>query len=245
MIINVWSTPRTGSVWYSYYLNSIHLDSIYVNELFNRHHMKNYYMISSDGKMFGLTDYEDNAYYLEYFIDNGSINFKKVFEPRTRTVDIEEQHRFDLLKKYSSKNKTILHNHIDPINPEIRQYLMDMSTKNYYLYRKDKRAQLGSYVIAYSTKQFGQMIKGEFTDRVDDIDPKVLENLVDRIKTLDTILENLKDFNAEIIAYEDIEFFETDGFPRKQNKDYRVRLSQKMLDLIERLVTEYESTKNS
>ena len=79
MIINVWSTPRTGSVWYSYYLNKIkYPNSMYINELFNKHHMKNYYMRNADGLMFSLDNYEENAYYLEYFIDNGTININKV-----------------------------------------------------------------------------------------------------------------------------------------------------------------------
>jgi len=243
MIINVWSTPRTGSVWYSYYLKSIYSDSTYINELFNKHHMKNYYMRNNDGLMFALNNYEENAYYLEYFIDSGSINFKKVFEPRTRTPDEEENHRFALLRQYSSDKKTIMHNHVDPINPEIRQYLMDIAEKNYYLYRKDKHAQLGSYVIAYSTKQFGQLVKGEFTDKVADIDPTVLCNLVNRIKTFDNIVKSINTSNIEVLAYEDIDFFERDGFPRKQNRDYRIRLSQEMLELVEKLASEYEDTK--
>jgi hypothetical protein len=244
MITNVWSTPRTGSVWYSYYLNKIkHPDSNYINELFNKHHMKNYYMKNTDGLMFSLNDYQKDAYYLEYYLDDGAINFKKIFEPRTRDSDAEEQHRYELLKNYSSNKKTIMHNHVDPINPEIRQYLINIAEQNYYLYRKDKRAQLGSYVIAYSTKQFGQMVEGEFTDQVLDIDSSVLCNLVERIKTLDHIIDNLIDSQSTVLAYEDIEFFEQPGMPRKQNKDYRVRLSQEMLDLVNKLATEYEKSK--
>jgi hypothetical protein len=207
--------------------------------------MKNYHMRSDDGKIFNLNEYKEGSFYLDYCLVDGAFSTQKISEPRIRSVEDEEQYRFDLLKNYSSTKKTIMHNHIDPINPEIRQYLMDMAEKNYYLYRKDKRAQLGSYVIAFSTKQFGQLIKGEFTDRVDDIDPKVLDHLVERIKTLDTIIDNIKNPDDVVIAYEDIEFFERDGFPRKQNRDYRVRLSQEMQDLVERLVTEYESSKNS
>jgi hypothetical protein len=202
--------------------------------------MKNYYMRNADGLMFSLDNYEENAYYLEYFIDNGIINFKKVFEQRTRTADNEEQHRFTLLKQYSSDKKTIMHNHVDPINTEIRQYLMDIAEKNYYLYRKDKHAQLGSYVIAYSTKQFGQLVKGKFTSKVSDIDPLILYNLVNRIKTFDHIIKDLNNSNSEVVSYEDIDFFERDGFPRKQNTDYRIRLSQKMLKLVEKLAYEYE-----
>jgi hypothetical protein len=243
MITNVWSTPRTGSVWYSYYLNKIkYPNSIYINELFNKHHMTNYYMKNADGLMFALNNYENNAYYLEYYLDDGAINFKKIFEPRIRDSDAEEQHRYELLKNYSSDKKTIMHNHVDPINTEIKQYLMDIAEQNYYLYRKDKRAQLGSYVIAYSTKQFGQLIEGEFTDKVLDIEPKVLHSLVKRIKTLDDIINNLNDPKAIILAYENIEFFEQPGLPRKQNKDYRIRLSQEMLTLVDELVTEYEKT---
>ena len=202
-------------------------------------------MRSDDGKIFNLNEYKEGSFYLDYCLVDGAFSTQKISAPRTRSVEEEEQYRFDLLKNYSSTKKTIMHNHIDPINPEIRQYLMDMAEKNYYLYRKDKRAQLGSYVIAFSTKQFGQLIKGEFTDRVDDIDPKVLDHLVERIKTLDTIIDNIKNPDDVVIAYEDIEFFERDGFPRKQNRDYRVRLSQEMQDLVERLVIEYESSKNS
>jgi hypothetical protein len=205
--------------------------------------MKNYYMRNDDGLMFALNDYQPGAYYLEYFINNGYIDLKKIYEPRSRSPEEEEQHRFLLLKQYSSDKKTIMHNHIDPINPEIRQYLMNIAEKNYYLYRKDKRAQLGSYVIAYSTKQFGQIVPGEFTDKVVDIDPAVLHNLVNRIKTLDKIIANLNNPESKVLAYEDIDFFERDGFPRKQNRDYRIRLSQEMLQLVDRLATEYENTR--
>ena len=70
----------------------------------------------------------------------------------------------------------------------------------------------------------------------------MLHSLVKRIKTLDDIINNLNDPKAIILAYENIEFFEQPGLPRKQNKDYRIRLSQEMLTLVDELVTEYEKT---
>lgn len=243
MIINVWSTPRTGSVWYSFYQQSLYPDAIHSNEMFNRYHMGLYHKIEN-GRRLNLRDYEDGCFYSEHYIQDGVILDKEIYDRRTRSLDEEEQYRISLFDQYTSPRTIIVHNHVDPISEHVRQKLTEIADKNFYLYRKDKRAQLGSYVIASSTRQFVQFNDEQQTGIVNDVQPNLLENLIHRIRVWDSLTKNL-DSKSEIIAYEDINFVHTKGFPKKQNLDYRQRLSENMLNLIDSLVAEYEQTKDN
>jgi hypothetical protein len=233
MIINLWSTPRTGSVWYSNYLKQQYPGSILVTEMFNQYHMDIYHFIHN-GKVINSHTYTEGSFYKDYFIDNGTIAFKKVFGEQIRSRNEEEAYRIDLFNQITSDIPLILHNHVAPINDQIRQHLINIAEKNIYIYRKDKRAQLASYAIAFSSKQFVQFSDKEETGVVDDIDPVPLENLIGRIKIWDQLPKQ------QVVAYEDIEFFNKYNWPKKQNKDYRVRLSDNMISLINSLVSEYE-----
>jgi hypothetical protein len=234
MIINLWSTPRTGSVWYSNYLKQQYLGSILVTEMFNQYHMDIYHFIHN-GKVINSHTYTKGSFYKDYFIDNGTIAFKKVFGEQIRSRNEEEAYRIDLFNQITSDIPLILHNHVAPINDQIRQHLINIAEKNIYIYRKDKRAQLASYAIALSSKQFAQFSDEEETGIVDDINPVPLENLISRIKIWDQLPKQ------QVIAYEDIEFFNKYNWPKKQNKDYRVRLSDNMISLINSLVSKYEN----
>ena len=236
MIINLWSTPRTGSVWYSNYLKQQYPGSVLVTEIFNQYHMDIYYSIHND-RVINSHMYVEGGFYKDYFIANGTITIKKVFARRTRSIEEEEAYRIDLFNQITSDIPLILHNHVAPINEKIKQRLINATEKNIYIHRKDKRAQLGSYAIAFSTKQFVQFFDKEETGIVNDIDIEPLENLISRIKIWDQLPKQ------DIISYEEIEFFNEYNWPKKQNKDYRLRLSDNMLLLIESLVKKYENEK--
>ena len=234
MIINLWSTPRTGSIWYSNYLKQQYPGSILITEIFNQYHMDIYHCMHND-RLINSHTYVEGFFYKDYFIENGTITIKKVFAERTRSIEQEEAYRIDLFNQITSNVPLILHNHVAPIDEQIRQRLIEIAEKNIYIYRKDKRAQLASYAIAFSTKQFVQFFDKEETGVVDDIDPMHLENLVSRIKIWDQLPKQ------DVVAYEDIEFVNKYNWPKKQNKDYRLRLSDNMITLIDSLVSEYEN----
>jgi hypothetical protein len=235
MIINLWSTPRTGSVWYSNYLKQQYPDSILITEIFNQYHMNIYYHFTHDGKRINTHTYKEGFCYDDYIIINDAISIRKVFAKRTRSIEQEEAYRIDLFNQIIFNVPLILHNHVAPIDEQIRQRLIDIAEKNIYIYRKDKRAQLASYAIAFSTKQFVQFFDKEETGVIDDIDPMHLENLVSRIKIWDQLPKQ------DVVAYEDIEFFNKYNWPKKQNKDYRLRLSNNMISLIDSLISKYEN----
>ena len=237
MIVNLWSTPRTGSVWYSIYLHSQHPNSTLITELFNRYHM-NMYHTDISGITLNLRAYETDSYYVEYSLDNGNIVKNKVYAARNRTVDQEEQYRLDLLENIDTTRTFILHNHVEPMNAAIKATLLDIG-ENLYIHRRDRRAQLGSYVIAQHTKQFAKFdLSPESEDVIVDIPKGLLVNMMSRIKVWD----NMKKKN--LIAYEDIDFSQTSDeikkWPLKQNLNYRKRLGADLLNFIDQLVTEYE-----
>lgn len=233
MIINLWSTPRTGSVWYSNFLKMKYPGSILLTEMFNQYHMDMYYTMKN-GRRLTAHVFSPGFCHDEYSNVNGTITTKKIYSERTRTVVDEELYRIELFKQLDSAITLILHNHVAPINETIKQQLIDIADKNIYIYRKDKRAQLASYAIAFSTRQFIQFFDKQETGTVDDINCGHLENLINRIKIWDNIPKESS------IAYEDIEFFNKDNWPKKQNTDYRLRLSQHMISMIDELVIEYE-----
>jgi len=238
MIINVWSTPRTGSVWYSYWLQTQYTGSVVLNELFNKNNTDLYYYKSSSG-IENHHSYFDGCFYKDYYIQDEILSIRDVFEKRSRSPRDEEAYLIDMLDNYNDKRIIIMHNHVDPIDESIRKHLSDTAYRNIYLYRKDKRAQLSSYAIALSTKQFVAFKPSQIsTGIVPDIDAISLVRLIDRIKIWDSLEKE------ESIAYEDITFIEIPGLPIRQNHNHRNRLSDKMNNIIDELVSEYEYCKN-
>ena len=238
MILNLWSTPRTGSVWYSCYLRQLNEGSILLPEIFNRYNMNIYYSISENGRL-NFHEYEDGRFYEEYYLLNGVLDKKKIHGNRERTIDEEEEYRLSLIVNSSGDAKYVLHNHVEPINPDIKKYLLEVADNNFYIHRKDRRAQLGSYAIAIATKQFAKFNMTPEADSIIDKTPlESLSGLLNRIKVWDQMEKN-----DNIIAYEDINFHSLKGWPQKQTADYRVRLSPDILNWIDCQVDEYESSK--
>jgi len=191
------------------------------------------YHRKENNKILNLQSYQKGNYYKHYFIYNGQIRNKLIFNERTKSLEEEEEYRSSLLANLNTTVNYILHNHVDPISPEVYNYLTN-NGKNIYIYRKDKLAQLASYAIAYQTKEFSRFneIK-ESNDKIEITDEFPLINLIKRIK----IWEELE--KQDTIAYEDINFVNLKGMPIKQNKNFRERLTTKSLNIIENLLKEY------
>lgn len=237
MLINVWSTPRTGSIHYSHILRDQYKAS-FINELFNRYYMTIYFT-DHNGVQLNHTDYVDDSFYNDYHIENGVLASNRVYGPRIRTVPEEEKHRIKLISDIDFESHDIvMHNHVSPINDDVYNHLLSLSSKNVFLYRKDKRAQLASYAIAFSTKQF-ILFNSEYKHKelVADIDRIHLDNLIKRIEIYDQLIK------AEEIAYEDIDFAKGSKYPIKQVDNYKVLLSERMLNIIDQIVVEYEHRK--
>ena len=240
MIINLWSTPRTGSVWYSKYLSQKYPGSMLVTEMFNRYHMNMYHVRDPVGAIRNFHQPVENGFYKEYYLDsNNFLSKQDIYGVRTRTIDQEEQYCFELLKKVNKDQILIMHNHIDPINNDIRTWLLANADKNYWIYRKNKKLQLASYAVALSTKKFAAFNKAAISyEPVQDCELAPLENLIRRIKVWDSFEKTDK------VAFEDIDFFDAPGFPLDQNTDPWSRLSIKMQKYIETLVNSYENHTN-
>ena len=236
MIINLWSTPRTGSVWYSFYLKSQNPESLLITEMFNRYHMTIYHLDNPTGRV-NVHEYIQGYYFEQYYLQEGVISKRKIYGPRTLGVADEEKYRIDLLMAADKNKKYILHNHVEPMNSEIKDYL-SKNGENYFIYRKDRRAQLGSYAIALATKQFAKFKQlPENLDVINDVPLVSLTGLLNRISVWDSMIKN-----GPIRAYEDIKFESHTGWPLKQVEDYRTRLSSDILEWIDSEVTEYEKS---
>ena len=239
MIINLWSTPRTGSVWYSIYLTKTTVNSKLITEFFNPYHMNIYH---TDDKHVSVNyhEYRSGLYYKNYYINNNELKVEKVYSNRIRNVEEEELYRIELFNKLP-KNKTyILHNHVYPINQSIfNQLLNDPNSKNIFIYRKDRKQQLASYAVAYSTKKFAAWSSDNLdtTSLVEDINIGTLEHLVQRIKVWD----NIDKKNHTVLAYEDINFLKLDRAPVKQNVNAWDRLSDNMKNSITNLLENWDN----
>lgn len=233
MIINLWSTPRTGSVWYSYHLKKFHHPAILLTEPFNRYHMNLYHHIVN-GKLINLDDYVEGSFYKDYFLENGKIIYNHNYNKRSRSIQQEEDHMIGLLDKINKDDNYIIHNHVHPISDKVLHKLIEIGD-NLWIYRKDKVAQLASYAIAFATKEFVRFNKNVQTssDLIEIRDVEPLRRLINRIKIWDNLSKD------KIIAYEDIEFYELPGMPYKQNNNYTNLLSDNSIKLIHDLLDEY------
>lgn len=240
MLINLWSTPRTGSVWYSYHLKTQHPDSLLLTEIFNQYHMNMYHYRNEDGSIKNYHTFVDGSFYFEFFLDeNNLLKKRKIFSERIRSSDEEEDYCFELIKKVNRSQILILHNHIDPIRNNIRDFLISKADRNIWIYRKNKVEQLASYAIAMSTKKFAIFRDNAITDEfIQDCDQKHLENLIRRIKIWDMF------YKEETVAFEDINFYNQKGFPLDQNLDPLSKISDSLKSTIKLLVEKYENDKD-
>lgn len=237
MLTNVWSTPRTGSVWYSHWLQSLDPESILLTEPFNRYHYSTYRKIEADGSILNYNHPVDGGFYIEYFLEDGKLNKRLVYDVRVRDPIEEEKYIFDLIKSASTNQKIILHNHIEPINEQIREWLIDQSGANYWIYRKDRQRQLASYTIALETRNFATFKKTDTKAYASVIHKDALIGLIDRIKIFDKLCGI--GLNSKVVAFEDIKFYNSEGLPYDQNEDPWLNISSNLQNCIIELLKIY------
>lgn len=214
MIVNLWTTPRTGSNWYSQYLyNQLKEENpktkLY-SQYLNQFHFKNYILPGYGDFVY---EYEESCSYLYYYFDglSKSISSRRLRKQRTLNLEQEENYRLSLLEKHdSNRNPSIFYNHIDPVSDFSYKTLYNFADKNIFLYRKNIKNQMSSYALAYGTKQF--RVTREMSSQVH-VDRGVLENLANRIIKWH-MLDKTK---CEVLCYEDINFIEKQHLPKKQN----------------------------
>lgn len=213
MIINIWSTPRTGSTWLASYISQQYPKSLKLRQFLNEYYLKNY---SIRNEKDWIYEYRPKACYKDYYIDLFSKQIKDriVHSARLKDVIEEEKHRINLINSHNSlKWPLIIHNHVLPMSEHGYNFLKTKAERNIYLYRKNISNQLASYALGFATKIFTYQknIKPEYNIFVD---KQILENLADRI----IYWHKLDKTNCEIIAYEDLNFNDSIGtLPKKQN----------------------------
>lgn len=208
MIINLWSTPRTGSVWYSYKLllnyKETNPNTILMTEPFNKWHLNIYRQIEN-GVIKNYHEYIDGLFYDDYSLnDSGIVVSNRKYESRVRTVDEEEEHRRIIFRDYNADECTlIVHNHTSPLPNGIYEMLRDIAKRNIYICRNDFVQQMASYAVAIATKRFAKFSNSpepNFSNL--DAPEATLKELSNRIIHWDS----LKKSNGEIIKYEEIIF---------------------------------------
>lgn len=218
MIVNLWSTPRTGSNWYTSYLYNQYNKSIryhnniaILNQFFNTFHLKSY-MIENYGDF--IYEYQQGACYNHYYLDvNKRINMKLMYETRILNEEFEEDYRLSLLDFKNLDHKCfIFHNHVMPMSEKAYTFLKTKASRNIFLYRENIINQLSSYAIGYHTKNFHKPNKALYDVYVEET---ILQNLADRI----IYWHQLDKTDCEIIKYEDLPFDKVKNLPEKQN-DY-------------------------
>ncbi len=222
MITNVFSTPRTGSTWYSLFLKNLLLKKkdqhvSFLSEPFNQYHYGLYHE-QTESSFFNHQEYQSGRFYKNLILKDGIVVTEKIYEKKSQTMEEEFQHKRDLILK--AECDLIIHNHVAPLAEDIFSFLLKIGQKNYMLCRKDIKQQLASYAIAYHTKKFVDFKQPEkslnFETSIIQIQPLI--DLLGRIKIQKQILDQFPD-PFEVVYYEDIEFTEFLESPKKQNQD--------------------------
>lgn len=242
MIVNLWSTPRIGSNWYSQYLLHHYLESnrrtILYGQYLNEFQMTGYHKFGYGDLVY---NYEPGLSYKYYYYDylKKAINYKPKQGPRLLDLYQEERYRLDLLKKHDfDKNPAIFYNHVQPMSKYAYKYLFDIADKNIFLYRRNIQRQLASYALGYGTKQYkASNVNKVYADI--EVEYPVLKNLVERI----IYWHRLDKTNCEIICYEDLDFSKIGELPKKQNEvDPFVQLNSSTQKTILELVEYFNLT---
>lgn len=241
MLVNLWSTPRTGSNWYSQYLlqqyKSKNPRTILFKQYLNTFHFRNYTKPNFSDFLY---EFERGSAYQHYTFDplRRCITFVMKYEPRKLTEEDEERYRLELLEKHDPvRNPSIFYNHIAPMSKEAYDRLFEKADKNIFLYRKDFKRQLSSYALGYGTTEYKFKKDLPIYENVN-VSYSVLKNLTDRV----LLWHRLDKTTCEVIAYEDLDFTMTENLPRQQNKiDPYLQLDRETQDNILKLFEYYQS----
>lgn len=214
MIVNLWSTPRTGSNWFCSYLEKEYFDRYsikltHINNCLNQFHLTGYINPEVPGDF--AYQYSNGLSHTDYYYDHlaKSIKSKKIYGKRTRSKTEQEKHIISILQKHD-KNKTplLLHNHVATISQDGYDFLYNLADKNIFIHRKNHIDQLSSYAIASYHKDFHNQ-KPVISDV--EINPDLITNLTERIIHWYTIPK----YDCDVVCYEDLDF-SLYGLPKKQ-----------------------------
>jgi len=205
MIINLWSTPRTGSNWYASYLlnenKKINPKTQIFHQYLNYFHFINY---SKPNHTDWVYEYESGCTYPHYAFDHlkKSIVYTYKSSKRTQTPEEEENYRIKILEKHNhDKFPLVLHNHVLPMSQKSYDYLFHKADRNVFLYRENLVDQLSSYALAYQTTIWKPKKNLPVSENVK-TDEQTIKNLYDRI----IYWHKLDKTNCDIVKYEDINF---------------------------------------
>jgi hypothetical protein len=218
MIINLWSTPRTGSNWYAEFLFTNLKKTNNKTQIFHQY-LNYFHFINYSKSNHGdwLYEYDKNCTYpnFEYDFLKKSITFQHKLGKRTRDPKVEESHRIHILDNHDqNKFPLILHNHVMPMSEKSYTYLFNKANKNIFLYRENLVDQLSSYALAYSSTIWKPKSNLKVLQNVK-TDKNVIKNLYDRILHW----HSLDKTNCDVVKYEDIKFSDYPNIKiTKQNK---------------------------
>lgn len=243
MLTVLWSTPRTGSTWYSHFLyNQIKKEYpyvIYFKQYLNKFHFHTY-MKHNDKDL--VHPYEQGCCFTEYYLDQLSKKISTRYKCSKRILNPveEEAYRIGLLEKHNlQKFPILLSQHVAPMSRDTYEYLKNKATRNIYIYRENLLDQLASYIVASYNKNF---VRGpnekEIVVQNASIDLQRLYEFYERIK----YWHNLNKTGCEIIKYENIDFSQGD-FTQKQTESVRAidQISDKMKEEIHKINFEFQN----
>lgn len=240
MIINIWSTPRTGSVWLMHHLKAQYNrpHTLLIAAPFEPWQNSTYRIVLPDGRDKFIPHYQSGAFFQDFYFDGqGILRSRLNYCQRVRTPGQEAEHNLKLLKKVKSDQIVIVNNHV-PIEKNYFDRMLTLASRNIWIDRKNKKDQLASWAISMHSGTFTYFDRSHvFSDQVDIFDKKLLVDLVKRIK----VWEKCDKTGHEVLSFEDLELYSGPGFPVDGNTNSWSRLGQQIKDDIMDLVLEYES----
>lgn len=241
MIINIWSTPRTGSVWLMHHLKSQYAmpNTRLIAAPFEPWQNSTYRFILPDGRDQFIPQYRDGAFWQEFYLEHGILCSRLNHFQRTRTPKEEADYNLELFLKIRPDQLVILNSHV-PIETVYFNPMVEMASRNIWIDRKNKRDQLASYAISMSCGTFTYFDRSHvFRDSVETCDRKLLVDIMDRIRYWDDFSKT----GHEVVSFEDLQFYNGPGFPVDGNENSWARLGstikQDILDLIDEYETEH------
>lgn len=241
MIAVLWSTPRTGSTYYSRYLYN-ELRKTYPNitllhQYFNKFHLDSYLKVNATDLVY---EYDNKCYYTEYYLNQLSkqICHKIIYGERKLDRTLEEMHRISLLEKTNTtKFPIFMYQHVQPMSKDTYYYLKNKATRNIYLYRENFVDQLASYAVAMHTQKFHNNKDVPVAPVKDaEIDLSYLEGLANRIQYWHTLDKT----GCEVIKYEDIQFDSSIHFRKLYDVKPIDQVSKRVYDKIMKLNEKFQ-----
>jgi hypothetical protein len=240
MLTVIWSTPRTGSNWYSSYLLNQLLqqgkNAIYLRNYFGKYHLTSYQKHNSQELFY---EYERGMFYKEYYLDSFTkrIQTRVVSNQRVLNSVEEEAHRIAVLDKNNlEKYPVLINQHVKNIATDTYHYLRYKANKNIFLYRENIVNQLASYVVAINTQKFVSNYTSNNIIKDAEIPGEQLYNLYDRIIHWHTLDKT----GCEIVKFEDLDF-SIESNIKKQHATKAIDLvSDKMKDKIFQYAESYK-----